>query len=54
LSTHGILAIVAVAAPAGDKGNHSAAVVLTSLLIVFVLVVIAWAIWRRRKTQARH
>ena len=43
-----IQAILAVGPPAGDKGNHTAFLIITPLLFGFLLGVIIWAIWRRR------
>jgi cytochrome c-type biogenesis protein CcmH/NrfF len=51
LANSTILAILAVGPPAGDKGNHTAFLIITPLLIVFLLGVIIWAITRRRRMR---
>jgi hypothetical protein len=51
LANSTILAILAVGPAAGDKGNHTAFLIITPLLIVFLLGVIIWAITRRRRMR---
>jgi hypothetical protein len=44
-------AILGVGAPAGDKGNHTAFVVIIVAMIVALVVFIAWAIKHRGRAD---